>query len=35
MTPMVVKYAIEAYCEKSEGLTGPLAKLSMRQREVL
>jgi DNA-binding NarL/FixJ family response regulator len=35
LTPAVVKYAIEAYCEKSEGPTGPLAKLSMRQREIL
>lgn len=35
LTPAVVKYAIEAYCEKSEGATGPLAKLSMRQREIL
>ncbi len=35
LTPAVVKYAIEAYREKSEGQTGPLAKLSMRQREIL
>ncbi|MBH0200659.1 MAG: response regulator transcription factor [Nitrospira sp.] len=35
LTPAVVKYAIEAYCEKSEGPAGPLAKLSMRQREIL
>jgi DNA-binding NarL/FixJ family response regulator len=35
LTPAIVKYAIEAYCEKSEGQAGPLAKLSMRQREIL
>ena len=35
LTPAVVKYAIDAYREKSEGLAGPLAKLSMRQREIL
>jgi DNA-binding NarL/FixJ family response regulator len=31
----VAKYAIEAYREKSDGPAGPLAKLSMRQREIL
>ncbi|CUS36728.1 response regulator [Candidatus Nitrospira nitrificans] len=35
LTPAVVKYAIEAYREKSEGPADPLAKLSMRQREIL
>jgi DNA-binding NarL/FixJ family response regulator len=35
LTPAVAKYAIEAYREKSDGSTGPLAKLSMRQREIL
>lgn len=35
LTPAVVKYAIEAYRGKSEGPAGPLAKLSMRQREIL
>ncbi|MFY4728601.1 response regulator [Nitrospira sp. BLG_2] len=35
LTPAVAKYAIEAYREKSEGPGGPLAKLSMRQREIL
>jgi DNA-binding NarL/FixJ family response regulator len=35
LTPAVAKYAIEAYREKSDGATGPLAKLSMRQREIL
>ena len=35
LTPAVAKYAIEAYREKSEGPTSPLAKLSMRQREIL
>ncbi|MDH4088735.1 MAG: response regulator transcription factor [Nitrospira sp.] len=35
LTPGVVKYAIEAYREKSEGPAGPLAKLSQRQREIL
>jgi len=34
MPPTVVKCAIEAYCEKSEGPTGPLAELSMRRREI-
>ncbi len=35
LTPSVAKYAIEAYRGKSEGPTGPLARLSMRQREIL
>ncbi len=35
LTPAVAKYAIEAYRGKSEGPTGPLARLSMRQREIL
>jgi DNA-binding NarL/FixJ family response regulator len=35
LTPAVVKYAIEAYREKSEGPAGPLAKLSLRHREIL
>ena len=35
LTPAVAKYAIEAYREKTEGPVGPLAKLSMRQREIL
>ncbi len=35
LTPVVAKYAIEAYREKSEGPSGPLAKLTMRQREIL
>ena len=35
LTPAVAKYAVEAYREKSEGPVGPLAKLSMRQREIL
>ncbi|MDX2251117.1 MAG: response regulator transcription factor [Nitrospira sp.] len=35
LTPAVAKYAIDAYREKSDGPTGPLAKLSMRQREIL
>lgn len=35
LTPAVAKYAIDAYREKSEGPSGPLAKLSMRQREIL
>ena len=35
LTPAVAKYAIEAYREKPEGPAGPLAKLSMRQREIL
>jgi DNA-binding NarL/FixJ family response regulator len=35
LTPAVAKYAIDAYRERSDGVSGPLAKLSMRQREVL
>lgn len=35
LTPAVAKYAIDAYRGKSEGVSGPLAKLSMRQREIL
>ncbi len=35
LTPAVAKYAIEVYREKSDGSSGPLAKLSMRQREIL
>ena len=35
LTPAVAKYAIEAYREKSDGPIGPLARLSMRQREIL
>ena len=35
LTSAVAKFAIEAYREKSEGPVGPLAKLSMRQREIL
>ena len=34
-TPMGVRYAIEAYRAKSDGPSGPLSKLSARQREVL
>jgi DNA-binding NarL/FixJ family response regulator len=34
-TPAVAKYAIDAYRGRSEGASSPLAKLSMRQREVL
>lgn len=35
LTPAVAKYAIKAYREKSEGPSGPLTRLSMRQREIL
>lgn len=35
LTPAVAKYAIEAYREKSEEPSGPLAKLTLRQREIL
>ena len=35
LTPAVAKYAIKAYREKSDGPSGPLMKLSMRQREIL
>ena len=35
LTSAVAKFAIEAYRGKSEGPVGPLAKLSMRQREIL
>jgi len=35
LTPGVAKFAIEAYRGKSEGSSSPLAKLTMRQREIL
>jgi DNA-binding NarL/FixJ family response regulator len=35
LTPAVAKYAIEVYRGKSEGSSGPLTKLTMRQREIL
>jgi DNA-binding NarL/FixJ family response regulator len=35
LTPAVAKYAINAYREKSEGPSGPLTRLSTRQREIL
>jgi DNA-binding NarL/FixJ family response regulator len=35
LTPAVAKYAIDAYREMSEVAASPLAKLSMRQREIL
>jgi len=35
LTHAGAKYAIKAYRERSEGLVGPLAKLSMRHREIL
>jgi DNA-binding NarL/FixJ family response regulator len=35
LTPAVAKFAIEAYREKSEGPSSPLAKLTLRQREIL
>ena len=35
LTPAVAKYAIEAYRERSEGPAGPLARLSLRHREIL
>lgn len=35
LTPAVAKYAVDAYRTKSEGPSGPLAKLSSRQREIL
>jgi DNA-binding NarL/FixJ family response regulator len=35
LTPAVARYAVDAYRVTSEGPSGPLAKLSMRQREVL
>lgn len=35
LSPAVAKYAIEAYREKSEEPSGPLAKLTIRQREIL
>jgi DNA-binding NarL/FixJ family response regulator len=35
LTPAVAKYAINVYREKSEGPSGPLTKLTMRQREIL
>jgi DNA-binding NarL/FixJ family response regulator len=35
LTPMVAKYAVDAYRAKSEESSSPLAKLSSRQREIL
>ncbi|HWF60970.1 MAG TPA: response regulator transcription factor [Nitrospira sp.] len=35
LTPAVAKYAIKAYREKSDGPSGPLMRLSTRQREIL
>jgi DNA-binding NarL/FixJ family response regulator len=35
LTPAVAKYAINAYRDKSERPSGPLTKLTMRQREIL
>jgi DNA-binding NarL/FixJ family response regulator len=35
LTPAVAKYTIEAYRGKSDEFTSPLAKLSVRQREIL
>jgi DNA-binding NarL/FixJ family response regulator len=35
LTPTIAKYAVEAYRTKPEGLSGPLARLSSRQREIL
>ncbi|BFU90525.1 MAG: Oxygen regulatory protein NreC [Nitrospira sp.] len=35
LAPAVAKYAIKAYREKSDGPSGPLMRLSMRQREIL
>lgn len=35
LTPAVAKYAVEAYRQRKEGDTGPLARLSSRQREIL
>ncbi len=35
LTPAVAKYAIQAYRAKPDGASGPLARLSLRQREVL
>ncbi len=35
LTPAVAKYAIQAYRAKPDGASGPLARLSLRQREIL
>jgi len=35
LTPAVAKYAIQAYRAKPDGPSGPLARLSLRQREIL
>ncbi|MGB4068635.1 MAG: response regulator transcription factor [Nitrospira sp.] len=35
LTPAIAKYAVEAYRTNPEGLSGPLARLSSRQREIL
>jgi len=35
LTPSMAKFAVDAYCRKGEAHTGPLARLTGRQREIL
>ena len=35
LTPGMAKFAVDAYCRKGEAQTGPLARLTGRQREIL
>lgn len=35
LTPSMAKFAVDAYCRKGEDQTGPLARLTGRQREIL
>ena len=35
LTPSMAKFAVDAYCRKGEAHTGPLTRLTGRQREIL
>lgn len=35
LTPAVAKFTLEAYCHQDDAKTGPLGKLTGRQREIL
>ena len=35
LTPSMTKFAVDAYCQQGEAQTGPLARLTGRQREIL
>jgi DNA-binding NarL/FixJ family response regulator len=35
LTPSMAKFTVDAYCRKGEARTGPLARLTGRQREIL